>query len=35
MEQSLITSSPEVMEGTPVANTCGPVRTLFEYLESL
>ena len=34
MSNSLITSSPEIMGGTPVfAGTRVPVQTLFEYLE--
>ena len=35
MRNNLITSSPEVMGGTPVfAGTRVPVQTLFEYLEA-
>jgi uncharacterized protein (DUF433 family) len=34
MGNSLITSSPEIMGGTPVfAGTRVPVQTLFDYLE--
>ena len=33
--KSVITSSPDVLGGTPVfAGTRVPVRTLFEYLEA-
>lgn len=35
MKDLLVTSSPEVMGGTPVfANTRVPVQTLFDYLEA-
>ena len=35
MNESVITSSPQVMGGTPVfANTRIPVQTLFDYLEA-
>ncbi len=35
MNESVITSSPQVMGGTPVfANTRVPVQTLFDYLEA-
>jgi uncharacterized protein (DUF433 family) len=35
MSDSLITTSPEMMGGTPVfAGTRVPVQTLFEYLEA-
>jgi uncharacterized protein (DUF433 family) len=35
MNASLITSSPEIMGGTPVfAGTRVPVQTLIEYLEA-
>ena len=35
MNNSLITTSPEIMGGTPVfAGTRVPVQTLFEYLEA-
>ena len=35
MKQPVVTSSPEVMGGTPVfANTRVPVQTLFDYLEA-
>ncbi len=35
MSKNLITSSPEIMGGTPVfAGTRVPVQTLFEYLEA-
>jgi uncharacterized protein (DUF433 family) len=35
VEKPLITSSPDVLGGTPVfAGTRVPVRTLFEYLEA-
>lgn len=35
MSGSLITSSPEIMGGTPVfAGTRVPVQTLIEYLEA-
>jgi uncharacterized protein (DUF433 family) len=35
MNQPLITSSPEIMGGTPVfAGTRVPVQTLIEYLEA-
>jgi uncharacterized protein (DUF433 family) len=35
MDAALITTSPEVMGGTPVfAGTRVPVQTLFEYLEA-
>lgn len=35
MKPSVITSSPEVMGGTPVfAGTRVPVQTLFDYLEA-
>jgi uncharacterized protein (DUF433 family) len=35
MSNSLITTSPEIMGGTPVfAGTRVPVQTLFEYLEA-
>ncbi|OGI47791.1 MAG: hypothetical protein A2151_01210 [Candidatus Muproteobacteria bacterium RBG_16_65_34] len=34
MDQSLISSSPDVLGGTPVfAGTRVPVQTLFDYLE--
>jgi uncharacterized protein (DUF433 family) len=35
MDKPLITSSPEIMGGTPVfAGTRVPVQTLIEYLEA-
>ena len=35
MSNTLITSSPEIMGGTPVfAGTRVPVQTLFEYIEA-
>ncbi len=35
MNESVITSSPQVMGGAPVfANTRVPVQTLFDYLEA-
>jgi uncharacterized protein (DUF433 family) len=35
MSNALITTSPEIMGGTPVfAGTRVPVQTLFEYLEA-
>ena len=35
MSDTLITTSPEIMGGTPVfAGTRVPVQTLFEYLEA-
>ena len=35
MKQPVVTSSPQVMGGTPVfANTRVPVQTLFDYLEA-
>ena len=35
MKKKLITSSPDVMSGTPVfAGTRVPVRTLLDYLEA-
>ncbi|MGD1100879.1 MAG: DUF433 domain-containing protein [Terriglobia bacterium] len=35
MSNTLITTSPEMMGGTPVfAGTRVPVQTLFEYLEA-
>ena len=35
MSNTLITTSPEIMGGTPVfAGTRVPVQTLFEYLEA-
>jgi uncharacterized protein (DUF433 family) len=35
MSNNLITTSPEIMGGTPVfAGTRVPVQTLFEYLEA-
>jgi uncharacterized protein (DUF433 family) len=35
MSNNLITSSPEIMGGTPVfSGTRVPVQTLFEYLEA-
>lgn len=34
MKESVITSSPDIMGGTPVfAGTRVPVETLFDYLE--
>ena len=35
MKQTVVTSSPQVMGGTPVfAHTRVPVQTLFDYLEA-
>jgi uncharacterized protein (DUF433 family) len=35
MNKALVTSSPEIMGGTPVfGGTRVPVQTLFEYLEA-
>lgn len=35
MSESLVTTSPDIMGGTPVfANTRVPVQTLLDYLEA-